>query len=261
MNSWISVSFNPLLSLFQCFSCPKFGQWKPFKIVSVSAWYVSIISEIHAYFLAYDVPGLSYTFLPQPSFSHSSCDTPAKWPFHPYHMHAFFVLLGLTPNIKLSTRCGCPPYPIRAPTPHASLFSYVDIFLTLLKFWYPVWASLYLVRLQHHTPGCPPLQITSSPHSDSDTLHWLSSYMNALLTPCLVPQAGPSIHFIPLRFQCPVSDHHTSPWLAPTSHAGQSPHHVDTLLCRTSVDTYFRILGLPTTSYGYLPCLVLSKDF
>ena len=111
--------------------------------------------------------------------------------------------------------------------------------------------------LQHSMPAYFPMWISSSPCSNSDTLcrHpsiWSGSnttHQAALLCrqpphptqtqipytgyhptrmpfspQCLVPQAGPSIHFIPLRFQRPVSDHQTSSWLAPTSHAGQSPH-------------------------------------
>lgn len=105
--------------------------------------------------------------------------------------------------------CKCPPHPVRAPTLHARLLSEVDIFLTLLKFWYPVWTSLSSgqfptthirlpssadrlltpVRLRRPTVGYHPTQMPSSPQ-------------------CFVPQAGSSIHFISLRFQYQTTTPH-----------------------------------------------------
>ena len=196
---------------------------------------------------------LSYPNLPSPIWV---LTLHARQLFHPRHMHAFFILHGLSyPTPR------CPPC-VDASSP---------------------------LGLQHPTPGCCPMQISSSPCSNSDPLcgHPLiwsvsnpahqtllcrqlpptqtpsptrfSSYMNALQ--CSAPQAGPSIHFVPLKFQCPVSDHHTSSWLAPTLQAGPSSRYVATLFCRTPVDTYFAVWELPTTVYGYLPCLVLSNGF
>ena len=235
--------------------CLKSSQWKPFNIVFVSVWYVFIIFQIYAYFLAFDVPGLSYNFLHQPSFSHSSSDLSTKWPFHPHHIHAFFVLFG--PWHPTPT---CPPgmdallTPLGIPHPMPGLLHYVDMFLTLLKFWYPEWTSFSPVQAP-----TPHTSLLSSADNFLIPLS-ISFYMNALPTPCPALQPKSFIHFISLRFQLPVSDHHASPWLAPRPHAGQSPHYVDTCLCRTWVNTYFRVLGLPTTLHEYLSCLVISNS-
>lgn len=69
----ISVFLPRLLSLFWCFICPRFGQWKPFWDNLCGCLICFHHFEVHAYFLGYDVP----------SFSHSSADTPDQVAFPP----------------------------------------------------------------------------------------------------------------------------------------------------------------------------------
>lgn len=245
----ISVFLPRLLSLFWCFICPRFGQWKPFWDNLCGCLICFHHFEVHAYFLGYDVP----------SFSHSSADTPDQVAFPPpsYSRPSSFCL--------------------DSDIPHQAVHHVWAPFLTPLGLQHPIpgcspmWISSspcsnsdtlcgypsYLIRLQHPTPGCPPIQTPPLNPTQTQIPHTgLPSYMNAFLAPMPCTPSW-AIHILyPTQVLMPcILPPHLTPVGSNTSCWAISPPKKDILLCRTPVDTYFGVLGLPIT---YLDCFHLT---
>lgn len=129
------------------------------------------------------------------------------WPFHQvtFPPPPYTCLLCSAWTLTPHTWYACPPYPVSDPTHHARL--------TPLCGYVPHLAQILIPCMDILSPVQAPTPHTSLLSSADNFLIPLSIsfYMNVLPTPCPALQPRSFIHFIPLRFQFPVSDHHASP--------------------------------------------------